>query len=225
MSELRHLWYRTNSNKSAQGPYLALLEDNTAYPIVGFEGCVRALLEARTPPDIHDMAGFTALIIAARNGHDNIVKLLIHFGSKVNRLVQGHVKMVIVSYRHWLQRLQKPWPGQHNFNFFIHLINGFTRVCKPAMPPVCFEQGGWVILGILMKYISTPRDSDMAWSSNIDCGILTLTFITKWVRSLEIMKDSDIQPWPMVVFVTQCCSCVRIPKVWLLRFLWYCHSV
>ncbi len=54
---------------------------------VGFEECIHVLLEAKVMPDTHDMAGFTALILAARKGHANIVKLLLQSGSKVDRSV------------------------------------------------------------------------------------------------------------------------------------------
>lgn len=51
----------------------------------GYVSSLRALLTNGCPPNFHDANGNTALILACRNGHDNIVEELLKFGVNVNK--------------------------------------------------------------------------------------------------------------------------------------------
>ncbi|CAD5114407.1 DgyrCDS3541 [Dimorphilus gyrociliatus] len=51
----------------------------------GYSGPARALLSNGCAPNLHDSNGNTALILAARNGHDNVVEELLKHGANVNK--------------------------------------------------------------------------------------------------------------------------------------------
>ena len=51
----------------------------------GNEECCQLLLAHNALPNIHDASGFTPVVIAARRGHANIVKMLIDAGSNVKK--------------------------------------------------------------------------------------------------------------------------------------------
>ena len=42
----------------------------------GYVECAEVLLAVGAPPDVHDMSGFTAIILAAKAGHLSVIQLL-----------------------------------------------------------------------------------------------------------------------------------------------------
>ena len=51
----------------------------------GYEESTTVLLESGVHPDVHDLGGFTAIMLASKCGHVNIIRLLTQYKCNVNK--------------------------------------------------------------------------------------------------------------------------------------------
>jgi len=51
----------------------------------GEEECAQVLIDAGALPNVHDASGFSPVIIAAKFGHPNIIRLLVKANCNINK--------------------------------------------------------------------------------------------------------------------------------------------